>query len=134
MSRSHAIVRQGKLFMCLKDETGTEIASAGTRANQTTLVRSSMMVIAPLIGAKGLGQDVLVALQHVARGQRMLAGLAILVRAKVIDRIVQGYHRRMTMHHRSNFPCPNSRPVDVAHRQPFPAARTATPRLADQIL
>ena len=49
-----------------------------------------MVVIASLIGAKGLGQDVLIALQYAAKGQGMLAGLAILFCAMVIDRIIPG--------------------------------------------
>ena len=45
-----------------------------TGVNQTILMCLSMVVIASLIGAKGLGQDVLVALQYAAKGQGMLAG------------------------------------------------------------
>ena len=58
--------------------------------NQTILFCLSAVVIASLIGAKGLGYDVLVALQYAAKGQGVLAGLAILVCAMVIDRIVPG--------------------------------------------
>ena len=65
-----------------------------TGINQTILMCLSMVVIASLIGAKGLGQDVLVALQYAAKGQGMLAGLAILFCAMVIDRIIQGYYKR----------------------------------------
>jgi len=45
---------------------------------------------ASLIGAKGLGEDVLEALQYAAEGAGMSAGLAILLCAMVLDRIVQG--------------------------------------------
>ena len=62
--------------------------------NQTILMCLSMVVIASLIGAKGLGQDVLVALQYAAKGQGLLAGLAILFCAMIIDRIVQGRFKR----------------------------------------
>ncbi|MBN9548427.1 MAG: ABC transporter permease subunit [Alphaproteobacteria bacterium] len=58
--------------------------------NQTILMCLSMVVIASLIGAKGLGEDVLNALQYAAVGQGLLAGFAILLCAMVIDRIVQG--------------------------------------------
>ncbi len=67
-----------------------------TGINQTILMCLSMVVIASLIGAKGLGQDVLIALQYAAKGQGMLAGLAILFVAMVIDRIIQGHYRRST--------------------------------------
>lgn len=58
--------------------------------NQTILMCLSMVVIASLIGAKGLGEDVLNALQYAAVGQGLLAGMAILLCAMIIDRIVQG--------------------------------------------
>ena len=61
-----------------------------TGVNQTILLCLGMVVIASLIGAEGLGQDVLVALQYASKGEGLLAGLAILVCAMIIDRIVQG--------------------------------------------
>jgi len=78
--------------------TGVELplakASILTGVNQTILMCLSMVVIASLIGAQGLGTVVLQSLQNAAKGQGMLAGLAILVCAMVIDRIVQGSFRR----------------------------------------
>ena len=65
-----------------------------TGVNQTILMSLSMVVIASLIGAKGLGQEVLTALQYVAKGQGILAGLAILFCAMMLDRIVQGRFQR----------------------------------------
>jgi len=61
--------------------------------NQTVLFCLSAIVIAALIGAKGLGQDVLQALQYASKGQGVLAGVAILLCAMVIDRMVQGVSR-----------------------------------------
>jgi hypothetical protein len=58
--------------------------------NQTILMCLSMVVIAALIGARGLGSVVLEALPCAASGQGLLAGIAILLCAIVIDRIVQG--------------------------------------------
>ena len=46
-----------------------------------------------LIGAKGLGEDVLEALQYANVGQGILAGFAILFCAMMLDRIVQGRNR-----------------------------------------
>ena len=62
--------------------------------NQTILMCLAMVVIASLIGAEGLGHEVLVALQFAAKGEGLLAGLAILVCAMIIDRIVQGRFKR----------------------------------------
>lgn len=58
--------------------------------NQTILMCLSMVVIAALIGAKGLGESVLEALQYGAQGQGIVAGIAILCCAMILDRIVQG--------------------------------------------
>ena len=65
-----------------------------TGINQTILMCLSMVVIASLIGAGGLGKNVLEALQYAAKGQGMLAGLAILFCAMVIDRVIQGHYKR----------------------------------------
>ena len=65
-----------------------------TGINQTILMCLSMVVIASLIGAQGLGSVVLESLQYAAKGQGLLAGLAILLFAMVIDRIVQGSFRK----------------------------------------
>ena len=65
-------------------------ASILAGVNQTILMCLSMVVIASLIGAQGLGSVVLQSLQYAAKGQGLLAGLAILLCAMVIDRIVQG--------------------------------------------
>ncbi len=84
-------------FTLLKDiELPLAMPSIMTGVNQTILMCLSMVVIASLIGAKGLGQDVLVALQYAAKGQGVLAGLAILFCAMVIDRIVQGHYKQKT--------------------------------------
>ncbi|WP_136659390.1 ABC transporter permease subunit [Nitratireductor sp. XY-223] len=58
--------------------------------NQTILMSLAMVVVASLIGAKGLGEDVLEALQFASEGQGILAGLAILFCALILDRIVAG--------------------------------------------
>lgn len=67
-----------------------------TGINQTILMSLSMVVIASLIGAEGLGAVILEALQYAAKGQGLLGGLAILFCAMVIDRIAQGMYRKKT--------------------------------------
>lgn len=62
--------------------------------NQTIMLSLSMVVIASLIGAKGLGEEVLEALQYASEGQGILAGLAILFCAMILDRVVQGKGRK----------------------------------------
>lgn len=61
--------------------------------NQTILMCLSMVVIISLIGGGGLGKEILEALQYAAKGPGLLGGVAILLCAMVIDRIVQGAFR-----------------------------------------
>ena len=49
-----------------------------------------MVVVASLIGGRGLGEDVLEALQYANGGQGTLAGFAILFCAMILDWIVKG--------------------------------------------
>ncbi len=57
--------------------------------NQTTMMALSMVVIASMIGAGGLGEEVLKATNRIAVGKGFEAGWAIVVMAIVIDRISQ---------------------------------------------
>ncbi|MEP3843872.1 MAG: ABC transporter permease subunit [Paracoccaceae bacterium] len=70
------------------------LPSIMTGINQTILMSLSMVVIASLIGADGLGALILESLQYAAKGQGLLGGLAILLCAMVIDRIAQGSYRK----------------------------------------
>ncbi len=58
--------------------------------NQTIMLSLAMVVVASLIGARGLGEDVLEALQYASVGQGILAGFCILFCAMILNRIVQG--------------------------------------------
>jgi glycine betaine/proline transport system permease protein len=62
--------------------------------NQTTMMALSMVVIASMIGAGGLGEEVLVATNHIAVGDGFQAGWAIVALAIVIDRLTQGLAKR----------------------------------------
>ena len=79
-----------KTYMLLKVDLPLAAPSIMAGINQTILMCLSMVVVASLIGAKGLGEDVLDALTYANEGQGVLAGLAILLCAMVLDRIVQG--------------------------------------------
>ncbi|RXZ44116.1 ABC transporter permease [Crenobacter cavernae] len=61
--------------------------------NQTTMMALAMVVLASMIGARGLGEDVLVGIQTLDVGRGMQAGIAIVILAIVIDRISQAYGR-----------------------------------------
>lgn len=79
-----------RLTVLLKVDLPMAAPSILTGINQTILMSLGMVVIASLIGAEGLGQDVLQALQFAATGYGILSGLAILFCAMILDRIVQG--------------------------------------------
>ncbi|WP_353150595.1 ABC transporter permease subunit [Pollutimonas bauzanensis] len=59
--------------------------------NQTTMMALSMVVVASMIGARGLGEDVLAGIQTLDVGRGLQAGVAIVILAIVIDRITQAY-------------------------------------------
>ena len=61
--------------------------------NQTTMLALSMVVIASLVGASGLGEDVFRALQRQDPGNSAIAGTSIVLIAIVIDRITQSAAR-----------------------------------------
>lgn len=57
--------------------------------NQVIMLALNMVIISSMIGAGGLGYDVLLALRALKVGQAMEAGLAIVVLAIVLDRVSQ---------------------------------------------
>ena len=63
--------------------------------NQTTMMALSMVVIASMIGAGGLGYQVLQGIQRLEVSRGLLAGLGIVFLAIIFDRIAQSYGRRM---------------------------------------
>ncbi|MFV1850760.1 MAG: ABC transporter permease [Thalassospira sp.] len=67
--------------------------------NQTTMMSISMVVIASMIGARGLGEQVLMGIQRLDVGAGMEAGIAIVLLAVVFDRIGQAYGKRSQRSH-----------------------------------
>lgn len=59
--------------------------------NQTIMLSLSMVVIASMIGAGGLGADVMSALQTINVGQGVEAGVSVVILAIVLDRISQKF-------------------------------------------
>ena len=57
--------------------------------NQTTMMALSMVVVGALVGAGGLGEDVLRALGRLEPGNALLAGTSIVLVAIIIDRLTQ---------------------------------------------
>ncbi|MFP7168743.1 proline/glycine betaine ABC transporter permease [Terribacillus sp. 7520-G] len=64
--------------------------------NQTVMLALSMVVIASMIGAPGLGREVLSSLQRAQVGPGFVAGLSIVVLAIIIDRFTQNIYKDKT--------------------------------------
>ncbi|MFB9887931.1 ABC transporter permease [Balneatrix alpica] len=62
--------------------------------NQTTMMALSMVVIASMIGARGLGEQVLLGIQRLDVGKGLEAGIGIVLLAILFDRITQAYGQR----------------------------------------
>ena len=62
--------------------------------NQTIMLALSMVVVASMIGARGLGEQVLNGIQTLDVGQGLEAGIGIVILAVVLDRVTQGFGRR----------------------------------------
>jgi glycine betaine/proline transport system permease protein len=66
------------------------LSSILTGINQTIMMALSMVVIAALIGAGGLGREVLMALDKLDVGKGLESGLAIVLLAVILDRLSKG--------------------------------------------
>ena len=63
--------------------------------NQTTMMALAMVVIASMIGAGGLGYQVLQGIGRLEVSRGLLAGLGIVVLAIIFDRITQAFGKRL---------------------------------------
>ena len=69
-----------------------------TGVNQTIMMAFGIVVIAALIGAGGLGREVMIALQEQKVGRGLIAGFAIVFMAIMLDRISHGFSEQETSH------------------------------------
>ncbi len=68
--------------------------------NQTTMMALSMVVIASMVGASGLGEQVLVSINRIDIALGFEAGISIVFLAIIIDRITNGVADRFQKHRR----------------------------------
>ena len=59
--------------------------------NQTIMMALAMVVIASLVGSRGLGSDILAGVAQLETGRGLMAGLGIVMLAIIIDRISQSF-------------------------------------------
>lgn len=74
----------------IKVQLPQALPSIMTGINQTTMMSISMVVTASMVGAKGLGEEVLQAIGQIDIAKGFDAGLSIVIMAVIIDRIIQG--------------------------------------------
>jgi glycine betaine/proline transport system permease protein len=90
------VIEAGKSFgsttgqMLVKIEFPQAMASVMAGINQTTMMAMSMVVIASMIGAEGIGEEVLIAIRRLEVGAGFQAGIAIVFLAIILDRLLQG--------------------------------------------
>ncbi len=93
------LVEAGLAFGCtsrqllLKVQVPTALPSIMAGVNQTIMLALSMVVIASMIGAGGLGNEVLRGIQRLDVGLGFESGLAVVLVAILLDRITQSFGR-----------------------------------------
>lgn len=66
--------------------------------NQTIMMAISMVVTCSMIGATGLGSEVLKGINRLESGRGFAAGIAIVIVAIIIDRLTQGFAKEDVQH------------------------------------
>jgi glycine betaine/proline transport system permease protein/glycine betaine/proline transport system substrate-binding protein len=70
-----------------------------TGVNQTIMMAMGMVVTCALIGANGLGMEILVATNRTEMGRALMPGISIVFMAIVLDRLTQGTVKRREANH-----------------------------------
>lgn len=79
-----------KMQALIKVQIPQAIPTIMTGVNQTIMMAMSMVVTCALIGAEGLGLEILLATNRVEMGKALLPGIAIVMVAIILDRLTQG--------------------------------------------
>ncbi|MEG2174253.1 MAG: ABC transporter permease subunit [Oscillospiraceae bacterium] len=62
-----------------------------TGVNQTIMMAMAMVVTGSMIGARGIGNEVLIAVNRIEIGRGIVAGFSVVVLAVILDRVTQGW-------------------------------------------
>ncbi len=95
------ILEAGKSFgstskqMLLKIEFPQALSTMMTGINQTTMMAMAMVVISSMIGAEGIGEQVLISIRRMEVGNGFQSGLSIVFLAIVLDRVLQGVAKKL---------------------------------------
>lgn len=90
-----------RVQMLIKVQIPLAMPTVMAGLNQTIMMGLAMVIIAALIGAKGLGVEVLNGIARLEVGRGLLAGLGIVVMAIILDRITQGLAKGRESAHQS---------------------------------
>ncbi|HEV7437601.1 MAG TPA: proline/glycine betaine ABC transporter permease [Pseudorhizobium sp.] len=103
-------VEAGHAFGCtasqllFKVQLPNALPSIMAGINQTIMLSLSMVVIASMIGAGGIGNTVLTGIQRLDVGTGFEGGLAVVILAVVLDRITQSFGKERPAFWRNLFP------------------------------
>lgn len=81
------------LQLLLKVQVPLALPTIMAGLNQTIMMALAMVVIASMIGAKGLGVEVLAGIGRLDVGRGLMGGIGIVIMAIILDRITQGFAR-----------------------------------------
>lgn len=79
-----------KLQSLVKVQIPQALPTIMTGVNQTIMMAMSMVVTTSMIGATGLGMEVLISVNRVEIGRGLISGTAVVIIAVILDRITQG--------------------------------------------
>lgn len=95
------LIEVGESFGCtprqllFKIQLPVAIPTIMTGVNQTMMLALSMVVVSAMIGAGGLGAGVLQAISQLKNGMGFEYGIAVVVMAIILDRILQGIGKKL---------------------------------------
>jgi len=79
-----------KIQLLAKVQIPQALPSIMAGINQTIMMAMSMVVTCALIGANGLGMEILLATNRTEMGKALMPGIAIVIIAIILDRLTQG--------------------------------------------
>lgn len=88
---AYGATRTQKLF---KVQLPLSLPTIMAGVNQTIMLALSMVVIAAMIGADGLGSEVWRAIQRLRPGDGFVAGIAVVILAMLLDRLTQSFQKK----------------------------------------
>ena len=96
----YSVIEAGRAFgstrfqLLTKVQIPLAIPTIMAGINQTVLMALAMSTIAAMVGAGGLGMDVLRSMGQLREGEAFISGAGIVILAMIFDRFTQGYIRK----------------------------------------